>query len=65
MITMVTGETSKVTAPASFLAGVKVMLEGLSTDTKPTDVLNGSGFYEMDTTDYYKFDEENHQWRKQ
>lgn len=45
--------------------GLRVKLEGLSSDTKPTTVLNGSGFYEMDTGDYYKFDEANTTWRKQ
>ena len=45
--------------------GLYVKFRGLSTDTKPMDVLNGSCFYEMDTGDYYMFDEENTQWRKQ
>ena len=45
--------------------GLRVKLEGLSSDTKPTTVLNGSSFYEMDTGDYYKFDEANTTWRKQ
>ena len=35
---------------------------GLSTDTKPTDVENGSTFYEMDTKMLYMFDEENKRW---
>lgn len=31
-------------------------LVGLSTDSKPTDVANGSKFYEMDTGKSYRFD---------
>ncbi len=31
-------------------------LYGLSTDTKPTDVANGSTFYEIDTDKQYWFD---------
>lgn len=38
---------------------------GLSTDTKPVDVCNGSSFYEMDTKKMYLFDEENKQWLEQ
>jgi hypothetical protein len=45
--------------------GFRVKIHGLHTDTKPTNVKNGSGFYEMDTGDYYMFDEQNSQWRKQ
>ena len=47
--------------------GLRVKLEGLSSDRDnlPTTVLNGSGFYEIDTGDYYMFDEENTTWRKQ
>lgn len=43
-------------------------IDGLSTDTKPTDMIdnapigNGSTFYEMDTKKCYKFDEENKIW---
>ena len=32
-----------------------MLLFGLSTDTKPLDVLNGSMFVEMDTSKYYFF----------
>ena len=50
--------------PDSYI-GVCVRLRGLSLDAKPMDCGNGSGFYEMDTGDYYMFDEENTEWRKQ
>ena len=46
-------------------------LEGLSTDTKPTDKIdnahigNGSSFYEFDTKKFFKFDEENKIWIEQ
>ena len=33
----------------------RVDLLGLSTDTKPTDVPNGSTFIEVDTSKYYIF----------
>jgi len=45
-------------------------LDGLSTDTKPTDYIdnaligNGSTFYEMDTQKVFKFDEENKVWHE-
>ena len=41
---------------------------GLSTDTKPTDavegiaITNGSTFTEIDTSNIYMFDEETHTW---
>jgi hypothetical protein len=35
---------------------------GLSTDTKPTDVANGSTFYEIDTDKQYWFDFANKLW---
>lgn len=35
----------------------------LSTDTKPTDVANGSILVEMDTGTVYTFDEANSTWR--
>ncbi len=39
---------------------------GLSTDTKPTEnVANASTFYEMDTVEFFLFDEENKVWHKQ
>lgn len=43
-------------------------LYGLSTDEKPIDNFNGtyignaSTYYEMDTKNYYIYDEENHKW---
>lgn len=46
-----------------------LMIDGLSTDVKPTDVIenarigNGSVFYEMDTKKSFKFDEENKAWK--
>lgn len=39
-------------------------LYGLSSDTKPTDVPNGSVFVEMDTTTIFVFDAENTYWRQ-
>jgi hypothetical protein len=39
-----------------------VSFRGLSTDTKPTDVANGSRFLEIDTGTVYYFDEENAEW---
>lgn len=36
---------------------------GLSTDTKPTNVANGSVFVEMDTSTIYFYDLENVTWR--
>lgn len=39
-------------------------LRGLSADSKPTDVPNGSTFLEMDTGNVYAFDKENVQWRQ-
>ena len=38
-------------------------LFGLSTDSKPTNVCNGSVFIEMDSNDVYFFDAENAIWR--
>ena len=38
--------------------------ECLSTDTKPTNVMNGSKLMEMDTGKLYLFDEANSQWRE-
>ncbi len=37
-------------------------LYGLSTDTKPTDVGNGSTFVEMDTTKVFMFSAESKEW---
>lgn len=39
-------------------------LYGLHTDSKPTDVPNGSVFVEMDTSTIYVFDEENTTWEE-
>lgn len=36
--------------------------EGLSTDTKPTGVPNGSRFLEMDTGDVYMYDADGSTW---
>lgn len=38
---------------------------GLSTDTKPVDVVNASTFYEMDTKKIFLFDEQNKLWLEQ
>ena len=45
--------------------GSKTYVEGacLSTDTKPTDVSNGSMMLEMDTATLYTYDEANKVWR--
>lgn len=45
--------------------GNKTYVEGacLSTDTKPTDVSNGSMMLEMDTATLYTYDEANEVWR--
>ena len=40
-------------------------LYGLSTDAKPTDVVNASLFYEMDTKMIYLFDATNSVWLEQ
>jgi len=47
--------------------GLFVKLRGVEADraSLPTDVLNGSGFYAMDSSTYYMFDAENAQWREQ
>lgn len=37
-------------------------LRGLSTDTKPTDVGNGSIYICIDTGDMYMFDSANKEW---
>lgn len=39
-----------------------VIMRGLSTDDKPTNVPNGSEFLEMDTGSVYYFDAENGNW---
>lgn len=41
-----------------------VELRGLSTDTKPTDVGNGSVYICIDTGDIYMFDAQNKQWNE-
>lgn len=40
-------------------------MNGLSTDSKPTIVANGSEFFEMDTGSTYMFDEEGAVWDEQ
>lgn len=45
---------------ASMYDGVE--LHGLSTDTKPTNVKNGSVFLEMDTGKVFAFDKEHSTW---
>lgn len=40
-------------------------LAGLSTETKPMDVKNGTWFHEMDTSKQYRFDAENKKWLEQ
>lgn len=44
--------------------GYKRYVEGtcISTDTKPTNVANGSKLLEMDTSTMYLFDEESGEW---
>lgn len=41
-----------------------VELRGLSTDTKPTNVDNGSVFIEIDTGTIYMFDGQNKIWKE-
>lgn len=36
--------------------------QGLSSDQKPTDVMNGATFYEMDTKKAFMFDEQHNMW---
>ena len=40
-------------------------MSGLSTDTKPKDVVNASTFYEMDTGKVYVFNAQNKVWIEQ
>lgn len=40
-------------------------VRGKSTDEKPTNVPNGSSFFEMDTGDVYMFDGDTKTWIKQ
>lgn len=47
------------------LDNYRVKIYGRSSDTKPTNVADGSVFLEMDTTDIYLFDAVASQWRKQ
>lgn len=35
---------------------------GLSTDTKPSDCMNGSKFLEMDTSKVYIYDKQGDEW---
>lgn len=48
-----------------YIATGQHYIEGscLSTDTKPTDVANGSKLLEMDTSTLYIYDAENGEWR--
>jgi len=39
-----------------------LQITGKSTDTKPTDVNNGSQFIEIDTGKLYFYDKETEQW---
>ena len=48
--------------PAALLAGIRVDLVGTSNDTKPTDVGNGSTFFEMDKAKAYMFNEDGPEW---
>ena len=41
-----------------------VELVCLSTDTKPTEYLNGSLCLEMDTGDFYAYDADDETWQK-
>ena len=41
-----------------------VEYRGLSTDSKPTDAVNGSTFLEMDTGKVFIYDKQNAQWRE-
>lgn len=45
------------------LNGLRYELKGKSTDTKPTDVEVNSLFFELDTSDFYFFDEDK-TWKK-
>lgn len=42
----------------------EVEYRGLSTDTKPTKVENGSVFIEIDTGKLFIYDKENEQWKE-
>ena len=46
-------------------ASKRVDIFGLSTDTKPDNIGNGSTFKEMDTGALYMYDAENEQWLEQ
>lgn len=47
-----------------YTANGPASIRGLSTDTKPMNVPNGSDFFEIDTSKVYMFDAENAQWRE-
>ena len=55
----------------SMISNGVLVIDGLSTDTKPlvtvdnAPIKNGSVFYEMDTQNVFKYDEENRQWLPQ
>ena len=42
----------------------EVEYRGLSTDTKPTKVENGSVFIEIDTGKLFIYDKQNEQWKE-
>jgi len=48
--------------PADSLTGFRVDLIGTKDDTKPTDVGNGSTFFEIDTAKAYMFNEDGQEW---
>ena len=49
---------------SSYRNDESLVLIGLSTDSKPTAVANGTLFYEMDTELVFIRDEENGTWRQ-
>lgn len=54
----------------TYIGGKQVLsYDGLSTDTKPLnttdskiEITNGSTYFEMDTGNVFKFDQENNRW---
>lgn len=61
---MVTIALTKGSVKRSNGLGVFYDCRGLSTDTKPTDVPNGSSFAEMDTGKGYMFDSATSTWHE-
>lgn len=47
-----------------FYDGYVQKFYGLSTDTKPSDCMNGSKFLEMDTSIVYVYDEQEDAWNE-